>query len=119
MSVRNKKPNKSEKAKLNRFDKIILYHTPKLFELLGWMSLIGLFNYIAVLTNDVKIFALYFVSLCLFGLYIQVYIYNELHIKTRIKNIYLALVSLVFAAIIGVGLFLFLQSVIPNIVAHA
>lgn len=87
MNVKNKEPNKSKKAKLNRFDKTILYHTPKLFEMLGWMSLIGLFNYIAVLTNDIKIFALYFVSLCLFGL-------------------------------IGIRLFLFLQSVIPNIVAH-
>jgi len=117
MNVENEKPNISEKAKLNRFDKTILDHTPKLFEMLGWMSLIGLFNYIAVLTNDVKIFVLYYVSLFLFGLYIQVYIYNELHIKTRIKNIYLALGSLVLAAIIGIGLFLFLQSVIPNIAA--
>jgi len=103
---------KRKKRRLNRFDQVILKYIPKLFEILGWVAILGVLQYVSIKSNDYWIWIIYFVSLLGIMYYIQVYLYYEIFLKFKTRNSWLTLLSLILTAIFGIGTYLFLQRII-------
>lgn len=71
MSKKGKKTNW-----LNKFDKSVLNHVPKLFEILGWTTLLGFLQFVATTTNSWVVWTVYGISFLAMTLYIQVYFFQ-------------------------------------------
>lgn len=70
----------------SKFDKFILKHVPKFFEILGWTALLGVLQYVASTTNNWAVWAIYGIALIAINYYIQVYVYSNIPVKLRQKK---------------------------------
>lgn len=68
---------KKGKYPLRKIDRRILKYVPKLFEILGWAAILGVFRYISSDKELISALVIYGIGLILFSLYIQVYIFYE------------------------------------------
>lgn len=92
---------KKKSSSLNSFDKSILNHVPKLFEILGWITLLGFFQFVATKTNNWAVWTIYGISYSAMIIHIQVYYITNVMLKR--KKTYLSLLlGLVFAISIPV-----------------
>jgi hypothetical protein len=97
----NKLSCQKKSSSLNSFDKSILNHVPKLFEILGWITLLGFFQFVATKTNNWAVWTIYGISYSAMIIHTQVYYITNVMLKR--KKTYLSLLlGLVFAISIPV-----------------
>jgi uncharacterized membrane protein (DUF373 family) len=98
-------------------DNFWLAVTPKWFEFLNWIVLLGLFHFLSDYTKDWKIKIVYLVSNIALYFFLQSFFFN-LHFEgiPFLKNkTAKRLFSLIIGAIISLGVFFFIQNIIPKI----
>ncbi|WBU88420.1 hypothetical protein [Cellulophaga omnivescoria] len=72
--------NKKHKSKhwTEKFENIVFKYTPKLFEILGWLTILGVLRYIGFEKNIISASIIYAIGLLLFSQYVNVYIFKEI-----------------------------------------
>jgi hypothetical protein len=95
-------------------DRVILKATPKWFEWLGWVLILGALKYLSALTNHIALRFVIAISWVLFLFYIYAFFYQiEIENIPFIKSKKVARrISILISALLGLCFFLLLNSII-------
>jgi len=116
----NDEEKKKAPPKLSKLDRLVLKFAPKWFELLGWLTILGVLQFASLKTGDYKVGILYNFSLFIFSIYLQVIIFKQFHqYYWGTKNFLIGLLMLILIAVIGILVALFFNSIIPQIAENS
>jgi len=105
----------SEKSKnhLKKYDKAILKYIPKFFEILGWLTILGVLRYISSENKVITASIIYAIGLFSLALYIQVFVFYEIKnskLSRRKKEL-----SYLIGVVLGLSMFWLLESIMPHL----
>lgn len=103
---------KSEEEWLTPLHKFFLAATPKWFNWLGWVFILGALSILAEKSQSMAVTIIYAISFIFFMNYFMIYFYQfEFHNLPFIRNNVVAgIISILFTALLGAGLFLLFNS---------
>jgi len=72
--------DKEKKSKnwFEKFEDIAFKFTPKFFEILGWLTILGVLRFIGFEKKIISAIIIYIIGLILFSMYINIFIYKEI-----------------------------------------
>ncbi|WP_420322584.1 hypothetical protein [Flagellimonas sp.] len=104
--------SKKQKYPLKKLDEGILKYVPKFFEILGWVTILGVLRFISFEKKLISAIVFYAIGFLLLALYMQVYVFYEiLGKKYTPKKGLLLVLGMLFA----LSMFWLLESIMPHI----
>ncbi|CAZ94362.1 hypothetical protein [Zobellia galactanivorans] len=107
--------SKKSKNPLKKYDKAILKYVPKFFEILGWLTILGVLRYISFEKKIITAIIIYVIGLLSFGLYTQVFVFYEIKyskLSRRKKEL-----SYLIGGVLGLSIFWLLESIMTHLIS--